>query len=285
MPTSTAQLIDGKAIAASLREDLAARTAALTGRRPGLAVVQVGEDPASSVYVRSKKKACEEVGFVSFAHHLPVDISETDLLELVEQLNQDPEVDGILVQLPLPRHIDKTRVLNAIDPGKDVDGFHPVSIGKLLLGEPTFRACTPAGIMELLERTGTKVAGKHAVVIGRSNIVGKPVAIMLLNADATVTICHSKTPDLAEHCLRADIVIAAVGRENLVTGDMVKPGAIVIDVGMNRNAEGKLVGDVDFASASTVAGWITPVPGGVGPMTIAMLLVNTWEAYQLHSQG
>lgn len=281
MPTSTAQLIDGKAIAASIREDLAARTTRISGRRrPGLAVVQVGEDPASSVYVRSKKKACEEVGFVSFAHHLPVDVSEVDLLELVDRLNQDGAVDGILVQLPLPGHIDKTRVLNAIDPSKDVDGFHPVSIGKLLLGEPTFRACTPAGVMVLLERTGLSLSGKHAVVVGRSNIVGKPVAIMLLNADATVTICHSKTPDLAAHCRQADIVIAAVGRENLITGEMLKPGAVVIDVGMNRNAEGKLVGDVDFASAAAVAGWITPVPGGVGPMTIAMLLANTWQAYE-----
>lgn len=282
MTTSTAKIIDGKATAASIRQELAAAVSALpaSAPRPGLAVVQVGEDPASSVYVRSKTRACEEVGFRSFGHHLPEAVTEDALLALVAELNADPAVDGILVQLPLPGHIDKDRVLNAVDPHKDVDGFHPVNVGLLLLGQPTLGACTPAGVMELLRREGVAVAGRHVVIVGRSNIVGKPLAAMMLNAHATVTVCHSRTPDLGVHTRQADILVAAVGRVGLITRDMVKPGAVVIDVGMNRNDQGKLVGDVAYDEVAEVAGRITPVPGGVGPMTIAMLLANTWQAYR-----
>jgi methylenetetrahydrofolate dehydrogenase (NADP+)/methenyltetrahydrofolate cyclohydrolase len=276
----TATLIDGAAIAASVREECRQRVEALKARgiTPGLAVVIVGEDPASMVYVRNKVKACEAVGMRSLHHELPADASEKALLDLVAALNADPGVHGILVQLPLPKHIDSRKVIEAISPAKDVDGFHPVSAGGLLLGSPRFVPCTPAGIMRLLAAAGVPVRGRHAVVVGRSNIVGKPVALLLLQESATVTICHSQTPDLAAQTRRGDILIAAVGRARMITADMVKPGAAVIDVGVNRlppEEGGKLAGDVDFAAVREVAGWITPVPGGVGPMTIAMLLTNT----------
>ena len=280
---STARLIDGKAVAASIRAELAQKVAAFpAGRRPPcLAVVQVGEDPASSIYVRNKKKACLEVGFGSVSHELPADTSEAALLALVAELNARDDVDGILVQLPLPKGVDETRVLLAIDPAKDVDGFHPVNVGKVLLGQPALPSCTPAGVMELLRRHDVPLRGAHAVVIGRSAIVGKPLAALLLNADATVTVCHSRTKDLGAMARQADILVAAVGRAGIVTADMVKPGAVVIDVGINRDAAGKVVGDVDFGPVCAVAGMITPVPGGVGPMTIAMLLANTLAAYEM----
>ncbi len=280
-PSSTARLIDGKAVAARIRAELAAEVAARpAGRRaPCLAVVQIGDDPASSIYVRNKKKACAEAGFASVSHELPADTSEAGLLELVATLNAREDVDGILVQLPLPKHINETRVLLAVDPTKDVDGFHPVNVGKLLLNQPALPACTPAGVMELLRRYDVPLKGAHAVVIGRSGIVGKPLAALLLNADATVTVCHSRTRDLGAMTRQADVLIAAVGRAGIVTADMVRPGAVVIDVGINRTPEGKVVGDVDFGPVSAVAGAITPVPGGVGPMTIAMLLANTLAAY------
>jgi methylenetetrahydrofolate dehydrogenase (NADP+)/methenyltetrahydrofolate cyclohydrolase len=282
MPTSTAQLIDGKAIAAQVRAELADLVAARPAgyRPPGLAVVQVGEDPASTVYVRNKKQACEAIGMRSIGHDLPETTTQDELMALVARLNQDEAVDGILVQLPLPAHLDKDAILLAIDPAKDVDGLHPYNLGLTLMGQGLFPSCTPAGVMELLARSGIAAKGRHAVVIGRSNIVGKPMAALLLAADATVTVCHSRTPDLAAVARQADILIAAVGRAGLVTAEMVKPGAVVIDVGTNRNSEGKLVGDVDFAGVSTVASWLTPVPGGVGPMTIAMLMRNTWRSYQ-----
>jgi methylenetetrahydrofolate dehydrogenase (NADP+)/methenyltetrahydrofolate cyclohydrolase len=283
MPTSTAQLIDGKAIAAEVRAELAALVAARpAGRRPpGLAVVQVGEDPASSVYVRNKKQACEGAGMRSFGYDLPETTTQDELLALIERLNADDAVDGILIQLPLPDHLDKDALLLAVDPAKDVDGLHPLNLGLLLMGRSVFPSCTPAGVMELLGRSGLPIAGRHAVVVGRSNIVGKPMAALLLAADATVTICHSRTPDLAAITRQADILVAAVGRAGIVTAEMVKPGAVVIDVGTNRGPDGKLLGDVQFAGVAEVAGWITPVPGGVGPMTIAMLLKNTWRSYEL----
>ncbi|MCB2021505.1 MAG: bifunctional methylenetetrahydrofolate dehydrogenase/methenyltetrahydrofolate cyclohydrolase FolD [Rhizobacter sp.] len=276
----TAQLIDGNALAASIRTDVARRAAALTarGHRPGLAVILVGEDPASQVYVRHKVKDCEESGLHSVLERQAASISEAALLARIEALNADPAIDGILVQLPLPPHIDAGKVIEAISPAKDVDGFSIVSAGALMIGRPGFRACTPYGCMKMLESIGCDPRGKHAVVIGRSNIVGKPMAMLLLQANATVTICHSATPDLAHHTRQADIVVAAVGKLSMLTADMVKPGAVVIDVGMNRDAQGKLCGDVDFAGVSAVAGHLTPVPGGVGPMTRAMLLVNTLEA-------
>jgi len=276
-------LIDGKAVAAALRAELAAEVAALAPsvRRPCLAVVQVGDDPASAIYVRNKKKACGEVGIESLAYELPAATSETELLDLVVSLNALPHVDGILVQLPLPPQIDETRVLAAIDPAKDVDGFHPVNVGKLHLGQPALVACTPAGVMELLRRAAVPLRGAHAVVVGRSAIVGKPVAALLLAADATVTICHSRTADLSAIVRQADVLVAAVGRAGVITGDMVKPGAVVIDVGINRHAENQVVGDVDFAAVAPKARLITPVPGGVGPMTIAMLLRNTLSAYRM----
>ena len=273
----TALLIDGKAAAARLRAEVAvevARFQAERGRAPGLAVVLVGEDPASAVYVRNKGKATVEAGMQSFEHKLSMDISEAELLELVERLNADPAVDGILVQLPLPDHIDANKVLTAIDPDKDVDGFHPVNAGRLAIGLDGFVPCTPLGCLKLLRAELGDLGGKEAVVIGRSNIVGKPMAMLLLADHCTVTIAHSRTRDLPEVVRHADIVVAAVGRPEMVRGDWLKPGATVIDVGINR-VEGKLVGDVDFASASEVAGAITPVPGGVGPMTIACLIRNT----------
>ena len=277
----TAQLIDGNALSKQLRGEVAQRAAALTakGLKPGLAVILVGDNPASQVYVRNKVKACEDVGFHSVLEKYDATLSEADLLARVEALNNDPSIHGILVQLPLPKHIDDHKVIEAISPLKDVDGFHVASAGALMVGEVGFKACTPYGCMKMLESIGMKdLRGKHAVVIGRSNIVGKPMAMMLLAANATVTITHSGTADLGAMTRQADIVVAAVGKRNVLTADMVKPGAVVIDVGMNRDDEGKLCGDVDFTGLKEVASHITPVPGGVGPMTITMLLVNTMEA-------
>lgn len=277
----TAQLIDGLALAKATRADVAARAAALTaqGRQPGLAVILVGDNPASQVYVRNKVKACEEAGIRSVLEKYDATLTEAELLARVDALNNDPTIHGILVQLPLPPHIDDHKVIEAISPAKDVDGFHIASAGALVVGEPGFKACTPYGCMKMLESIGMgNLKGKHAVVIGRSNIVGKPMALMLLAANATVTVCHSGTADLGAMTRQADVIVAAVGKRNVLTADMVKPGAVVIDVGMNRNDEGKLCGDVDFDGIRQVAGWITPVPGGVGPMTIAMLLVNTLES-------
>jgi methylenetetrahydrofolate dehydrogenase (NADP+)/methenyltetrahydrofolate cyclohydrolase len=273
----TAQLIDGVALSKTLRGQVAERAARL-GVKPGLAVILVGDDPASAVYVRNKVKACHEHGLHSVFEKYDANLAEAALLARIAALNADPAIHGILVQMPLPKHIDAQKVIAAIDTAKDVDGFSVLSAGELASGLPGLRPCTPYGCMKLIESTGQGLKGKHAVVIGRSNTVGKPMALMLLQANATVTICHSATPDLAHHVRQADVVVAAVGRRNTVTAGMVKPGAIVIDVGMNRNDEGKLCGDVDFAAVREVAGWITPVPGGVGPMTITMLLVNTLEA-------
>lgn len=275
-----AEIIDGKALSASIKEDLAAeakRYEESYGRKVGLAVVKVGHDSASEVYVRNKIAACEKVGVRSFAFELPEDESEENLLALVDKLNDDEEVDGILVQLPLPAHLNEKKVLARIRPEKDADGFHVVNAGGLMLGLPCTKPCTPAGIIELIKSTGAKIAGKHAVVVGRSNIVGKPCAMLLLAENATVTICHSRTVDLASYTRQADILVAAVGIKQLIKGDMIKPGAIVIDVGMNRD-NGKLYGDVDFAEAEKVASYITPVPGGVGPMTVTMLIKNTIES-------
>ncbi|HOB95636.1 MAG TPA: bifunctional methylenetetrahydrofolate dehydrogenase/methenyltetrahydrofolate cyclohydrolase FolD [Aquabacterium sp.] len=276
----TAQLISGTALSQQIRADIAARAAALTARgvKPGLAVILVGDDPASAVYVRNKVKACGEAGFHSVLEQYDASLPEADLLARIAALNADPAIHGILVQMPLPKHINPQRVIETIADSKDVDGFSVHSAGALASGLPGFRACTPYGCLKMIESTGVALKGKHAVVIGRSNTVGKPMALLLLQANATVTVCHSGTPDLAVHTRQADVIVAAVGRRNTVTADMVKPGAIVIDVGMNRNDEGKLCGDVDFAGVSSVAGWITPVPGGVGPMTITMLLVNTLES-------
>lgn len=273
----SAQLIDGNALAASVRAQVAARVSTLAAP-PGLAVILVGDDPASQVYVRHKVADCEGVGMRSLLERHPATLSEAALLARIQALNADPAVHGILVQLPLPRHIDAQRVIETISPAKDVDGFHVASAGALMIGRPGFRPCTPYGCMKMLESIACDPRGKHAVVIGRSNIVGKPMALLLLQASATVTVCHSATADLGQHTRGADIVVAAVGKRNVLTADMVKPGAVVIDVGMNRNDEGRLCGDVDFAGVREVAGWITPVPGGVGPMTRAMLLVNTLEA-------
>lgn len=275
----SATLIDGKAVSAKIRDEIAADAAAFeknNGRKIGLAVVLVGENPASKVYVRNKILACEQTGIASFEYYLPETSTTEDVLEVVRALNADDKVDGLLVQLPLPKGIDEKRVLSEVSPKKDVDGFHAVNAGNLLLGNPCLSACTPTGIMELIKSTGESVEGKHAVVIGRSNIVGKPVALMLLAANATVTVCHSKTKDLEKYTRDADILVVAIGVKEFVTGDMIKKGAIVIDVGMNR--ADKLYGDVHFESASAVAGYITPVPGGVGPMTITMLLRNTVKA-------
>ena len=275
------RLIDGKEISAQIKAELAQEVAKMQKESdvtPGLAVVLVGEDPASKVYVGQKEKACAELGIFSQKHTLPADVSEEELLGLVGSLNSDPQIDGILVQLPLPKHIDENKVIEAIMPEKDVDGFHPVSVGKMVIGLPGFRPCTPAGVMELLRRTGVDLVGKEAVVIGRSNIVGKPVAIMLLQQSATVTVCHSKTKNLSGVTRRADVLVVATGKPNTVTADMVKDGVVVIDVGVNRLDSGKLVGDVDFDGVREKASAITPVPGGVGPMTIAMLMYNTVQA-------
>ncbi|MBK6864001.1 MAG: bifunctional methylenetetrahydrofolate dehydrogenase/methenyltetrahydrofolate cyclohydrolase FolD [Ideonella sp.] len=276
----SARLIDGNTLAQRIRADVAQRAAALTARglRPGLAVILVGENPASQVYVKHKVKDCEESGLHSLLLRLDEGTSEAELLARIAALNADPQIHGILVQLPLPAQIDANKVIAAISPAKDVDGFHVASAGALMIGRPGFKACTPYGCMKMLEAIGCDPRGKHAVVIGRSNIVGKPMAMLLLHANATVTICHSATPDLAAHTRQADIVVAAVGKRHMLSAAMVKPGAVVIDVGMNRGPDGKLCGDVDFDGVREVASFITPVPGGVGPMTRAMLLVNTLEA-------
>ncbi len=276
----TAQLIDGNALAANIRGEVATRVAALQARgvQPALAVILVGDNAASQVYVKHKVADCEGVGMRSILDRLPADLPEDALLARIRALNADPTVHGILVQLPLPSHIDASKVIATIAPAKDVDGFHVASAGALTIGQPGFKPCTPYGCMRMLQAAGVDPRGKHAVVVGRSNIVGKPMALMLLQANATVTVCHSATPDLGAFTRQADILVAAVGRRNTITAGMVKPGAVVIDVGMNRNEAGKLCGDVDFEGVRQVAGWITPVPGGVGPMTRAMLLVNTLEA-------
>jgi methylenetetrahydrofolate dehydrogenase (NADP+)/methenyltetrahydrofolate cyclohydrolase len=279
----TGRIIDGKALAAQVRAALKSVVAALAerGARPGLAAILAGDDPASRVYVRNKVRACEETGVRSELHEFPAQVSEAALLERICALNADPRVHGILVQLPLPRHLDAERVLAAVSPAKDVDGFHACNLGSLVRGSPRFAPCTPAGVMRMLEHAGVPLAGRHAVVIGRSNIVGKPMALLLLQKDATVTICHSKTAHLAELARRADVLVAAAGRPRLVGADMVKPGACVVDVGIHRGEDGRLVGDVDFAAVKDIAGWITPVPGGVGPMTVAMLVANTVRATEL----
>lgn len=276
-----AQIIDGKAVSAAVKEEVAAEAAKLKeehGLKVGLAVVIVGNDPASKVYVNNKKKACEAVGFKSFEYALDENTTQEQLLDLVNVLNRDETVNGILVQLPLPKHIDEKAIINAISPDKDVDAFHPVNVGKIMIGEYSFLPCTPAGVMRLIESTGVDITGKQCVVIGRSNIVGKPQAMLLIQKNGTVTVCHSKTKNLKEICLGADILVVAIGRAKFVTGDMIKEGAVVIDVGMDRDENGKLCGDVDFESAEKKAGYITPVPGGVGPMTIAMLMKNTLTA-------
>lgn len=278
----TAKLIDGVALSGSIRADIASKTQALAakGLQPGLAVVLVGEDPASQVYVRNKVNACEKAGFKSEMHRMDANTSQEQLLAMVDQLNNDPSIHGILVQLPLPAHLDSHSVIEAISAEKDVDGFHVSNAGLLMTGKPLFRPCTPYGVMKMLELTGIDLKGAEAVIVGASNIVGKPQAMLLLQAGATVTICNSKTKDLKAQCQRADVLVVAVGRPNMITGDMIKPGAVVIDVGINRLDTGKLCGDVEFESAKEVAGWITPVPGGVGPMTITMLLQNTLEAVE-----
>lgn len=278
-----AKIIDGKAISAAVKEQVRAEIAR-DGIKAGLAVVIVGDDPASRVYVNNKKKACELCGIQSFEYALPKETTQEQLLELVDTLNGDNSVNGILVQLPLPKHLDEKSVIERISPMKDVDAFHETNVGRIMIGNYAFLPCTPAGCMELIHSTGVEVAGKECVVIGRSNIVGKPMAMLLLHENGTVTVCHSKTRELAEVCRRADILVAAVGRANFVTADMVKPGAVVIDVGINRQEDGKLCGDVKFDEVSEVAGYITPVPGGVGPMTIAMLMRNTLTAARLQNQ-
>ena len=278
-------LIDGKAISAATRADIKAQVDKLRaqGVTPGLAVIIVGDDPASRVYVNNKKKACEQLGIMSEEYALPAETTEEQLLGIIRTLNAREDIDGILCQLPLPDHIDEKAVINAIDPQKDVDAFHPVNVGKIMIGDYSFLPCTPAGVMELLRRSGIDVCGKRCVVIGRSNIVGKPMAMLLLHANATVTVCHSRTVGLADICREADIIVAAVGKADFVTADMVKDGAVVIDVGMNRRADGKLCGDVDFDAVSQKASAITPVPGGVGPMTITMLMQNTVTSAELRA--
>lgn len=279
-----AHIIDGKAISAAVRGEIKENTQALiagTGVTPGLAVIIVGEDPASQVYVRNKRRACEEVGFYSEAYELPAETTQAELETLLDKLNADPRIHGILVQLPLPSHLDENAVLLRIDPKKDVDAFHPYNVGRIMIGDYAFLPCTPAGVMELLRRTGIDCAGKSCVVVGRSNIVGKPQAMLLLQANGTVTVCHSRTKDLAAITREADILVVAIGRADFITGDMVKEGAVVIDVGMNRRPDGKLTGDVDFATVAPKASHITPVPGGVGPMTITMLMQNTLTAARI----
>ncbi len=280
-----ASIIDGKAVSAAVKAEVAKEVEALKtqGVRPGLAVVLVGNDPASRIYVNNKKKACEAVGIYSEEYALPEEAAQQELLDLIGTLNEKPEISGILVQSPLPSGLDEAAVVEAIDPKKDVDAFHAYNVGKLTQGRPVFQPCTPAGIIELIHSTGTEIQGKSCVVIGRSNIVGKPMALLLLQYNGTVTVCHSKTRDLPLVTRQADILVSAVGKADFVTADMVKPGAVVIDVGMNRNAEGKLCGDVDFAGVEPVASYITPVPGGVGPMTIAMLMRNTLTAAKLQN--
>lgn len=278
-----AKIIDGKALAQSIKENIALEVAALKekGATPGLAVILVGDDPASKVYVNNKKKACAQVGIYSEEYLLPADTDEKTLLDLIAKLNADKNISGVLLQAPIPPHLDYRKISETISPDKDVDAFHPYNVGKIMIGDFDFVPCTPAGVIELIKSTGTEIAGKNCVVIGRSNIVGKPQAMLLLKENGTVTVCHSKTKDIASFTRGADILVVAVGRAGFVNGDMIKPGAVVIDVGMNRNAEGKLCGDVDFASAEPVASYITPVPGGVGPMTVTMLLKNTVKAAKL----
>ena len=278
-----AQIMDGKALAKKIKEQVAAEAAALP-RRPGLAVILVGENPASQVYVRGKEKDCEECGILNLGCKIPAETSEEELLRIIAEMNADPAVDGILVQLPLPAHIDEGKVLRAISPAKDVDCFHPENVGEMMVGDPICWPCTPFGVMELLREYGISAAGKHCVVLGRSNIVGKPMTLLLLRDNGTVTVCHSRTPDLKEQCLKADILVAAVGKVNLVTADMVKEGAVVIDVAMNRNEDGKLCGDVDYAAVAEKASYITPVPGGVGPMTRAVLMRNVLAAAKDHQK-
>lgn len=280
-----AALIDGKAVSAALKEQVAQEVSCLRdkGVVPGLAVVIVGDDPASKIYVNNKKRACEAVGIYSEEYALPASTSQEELLRLVATLNGRPEISGILVQSPLPGSLDEAAVVAAIDPQKDVDAFHAVNVGKIMLGDYAFLPCTPAGVIELIHSTGVEIAGKECVVIGRSNIVGKPMAMLLLHRHGTVTICHSRTHNLPEVCRRADILVSAVGKSKFVTADMVKPGAVVIDVGMNRDENGKLCGDVDFEAVEPIAGYLTPVPGGVGPMTIAMLMKNTLSAAKLQN--
>ena len=276
-----AKIIDGKAISKDIREEIKNEVAERVANglcRPGLAVVIVGEDPASQVYVRNKKKGCEEVGFYSEVYELPAETTQEELNALVDKLNADDKIHGILCQLPLPKHLDENEVILRIDPRKDVDAFHPYNVGKIMIGDYDFLPCTPAGVMALLERSGIEVSGKECVVVGRSNIVGKPQAMLLLHANGTVTVCHSRTKDLAAVCRRADILVAAIGKADFFGADMVKEGAVVIDVGMNRRADGKLTGDVNFSEVEPKASYITPVPGGVGPMTITMLLKNTLTA-------
>ncbi len=275
-----AQLIDGKKISQQIKDECKETVACLKehGREGTLAVIQVGNDPASSVYVRNKKKACEYIGIRSESYELAEETSEEELLSLIESLNADPQINGILCQLPVPAHIDENKIIHAIDPGKDVDGFHAQNVGALVIGAPGFVSCTPAGIIQLLKRSNVEIAGKNCVIIGRSNIVGKPMALLMLRENATVTVCHSKTKELANICKQADILIVAIGRPQMITADYVKEGAVVIDVGIHRQADGKLCGDVDFAQVEPIAGAITPVPGGVGPMTIAMLMHNCVEA-------
>lgn len=275
-----AGIIDGKAVASEIRAKIKkdVEQLRLKGIVPGLAAVLVGDNPASRVYVRNKRKACEEAGIYSEEHKLPADLKQEELVKLVNDLNIDKKINGILIQLPLPKHIDSKVIMECVSPDKDVDGFHPYNVGRLTVGDPIFSPCTPYGVMALLEHYGIKVEGKNAVVVGRSNIVGKPVALMLLNKNATITVCHSRTSDLEERCRKADILIVAAGRPRMIRGDMVKEGAVVVDVGINREDNGGLVGDVDFEEVSKRAGWITPVPGGVGPMTIAILLKNTVES-------
>ncbi|MET0083923.1 MAG: bifunctional methylenetetrahydrofolate dehydrogenase/methenyltetrahydrofolate cyclohydrolase FolD [Sedimenticola sp.] len=281
----TAQILDGKAIASDIRQDIKAQVGQMVAegqRPPGLVVILVGEDPASQVYVRNKQRSCEEVGFLSELKRLPAETSQEELLDLIDELNGRDEVDGILVQLPLPEQIDEEEVIERILPTKDVDGFHPYNFGRMALRMPTLRPCTPKGVMTMLERTGQDLEGLDAIIIGQSNIVGRPAALELLAARCTITVCHSRTKDLADKVRQADVVVAGVGRPNFVQGDWIKPGALVIDVGINRLEDGTLCGDVDFEAAKENAAWITPVPGGVGPMTIATLLENTLQARKLH---
>ena len=275
--------MDGKALAAKVKEEVAAQVAGME-RKPGLAVVLVGDNPASRVYVNGKKKDCAECGIFSEEYAIPAETTQQELLELVETLNGREDIDGILVQLPLPKHLNEKEVLLAIRPDKDVDCFHPFNVGQLMIGEQGFQPCTPAGVMRMLKEYGIDPAGKHCVIVGRSNIVGKPQAMLMLRENATVTVCHTKTPDLKAECLRADILVAAAGRVGLITGDMVKEGAVVVDVAMNRNEAGKLCGDVVFEEAAQRASYITPVPGGVGPMTRAMLMENTLYAAKQHGK-
>ena len=282
----SAKIIDGKTISAQIKDELKEKTAALKekGIEVTLAVILVGEDPASQVYVRNKKKACEYIGYRSLSYELPADTSQDKLLELIEELNNREDVDGILVQMPLPKHIDEKLVINAIRPDKDVDGFHPVNVGALVIGEEGFVSCTPAGVIQLLKRglPDYDISGKECVIVGRSNIVGKPMSLLMLRENATVTVAHSRTRNLDTVCKRADIIIAAVGKAKMITADHIKEGAVVIDVGINRNEDGKLCGDVDYEAVSQIASAITPVPGGVGPMTIAMLMNNCYEAAIRH---